>query len=284
MRNFKDVKGLTLSEEREKISFPVERKRLQTKEGQKISKALVLNSSTMQKMGIVNLKKPVLEYPDVMDLVTTEFDRAGLPFKLRESTLLGKSLNLYQEYLFDREMETPDGNGMSPMAILKSSYVGSPLELFFGTYRFTCSNGAMVGETIEKVKVGSKVQSLLNTSLKDDISYSLDKFSVVSNLYKELDSESMNPYLELFLADIYVSTGIKKLLLKKLSEEGDIIVIKDKVQKNDFFMEPEELYEIREKVSAWVLYNMVTQLATHKPRSAQGRFGNYKQISKVFGV
>ena len=284
MRNFQEVEGLDLDTALKAVDFPVVKEDLQTEAGQKVCRSLLTRTDTGEKLGIVSSKRPILRYGEMVETLTEEFARAGLSYKLRESSLYGKHHNLYQEYLFDQEIESPDGEEMSPMAIIRGSYVGAPMNLNFGSFRFTCKNGAMIGKVVGQIKIGAKAERILSSSLRDDIQYNLNRFATVSQLYKKLEEESMHPYLQLIFADAYVSTGIKKLVLESMQENGYVSILKEKVRKEDFGKDLKELFEVKQEVSAWVLYNVMTAVATHKPRTAQGRFMGYKQISQIFGI
>jgi hypothetical protein len=212
-----------------------------------------------------------------------DFEDAGLDYKLRDSVVMSKG-DLYQEYIFDRKVDTPDNSDMAPMALVKASYVDVPLEVFFGTYRFVCSNGVIVGETINKIRVAPNTQNLLQSSIKDEIKTRLSEFSEVSNLYKKLEDESFNPYLDLYLAEVYLSAGYKKAVLHELEKNGNIEVLKDKLRNPDFQGDVSKLYNVLDEITAWEFYNIVTNILTMKARSVGARSSVYHTASKIFGI
>jgi len=283
--SFDTVQGLNIQDVYSDIDFPVARKKLVTDQVfDKTNYEMVTRVDTNKNLGIVRNTFPVFEYTEVMDWLTSEFDKAGLDFKIRDSVVQGKG-DVYQEYLFRKNVETPDGSDMSPLVIAKMSYVHVPLEIHFGTYRFTCSNGVMVGDTISKIHISRKTQDLLKSSIVDDINSSLDRFKKVSELYSDLANKGFERYLELYLLDQYITAGFKKAVLEELQNEGALDILMNKIKKENFSLDSlSKIYKIKNEIDAWAFYNVVTAVTTHKSRSVGSRLSNFSTVSKIFGV
>jgi len=285
MNNFNSVQGLDLNQVKQSIAFPISRMDLVTENPHEETKfQLVRREDTGRKLGIIRKNHPTIPYPDVMDWLTAEFDNAEVVYKLRDSVVKNDG-SLFQEYLFDYNIEPPDGEDISPLVIVKSSYVGPPLDIYFGTYRFVCSNGVITGETIEKIHINARSSDILNSSIRDDIRVSLDKFERVAGLYKNLTHEKFNPYLNAVIANMYISTGVKKVILKELQKQGSVELLKEKIKAEDFNENfRENLFNIINEITAWEFYNIVTNIATRKSNTVAARLGNYINISKVFRI
>lgn len=284
-QKFANADSVSLSDAFREVSFPVERRNLVTEDpNQPTEYQMVHRTDTDQDLGVVPSVYPYVKYRDVMKWMVQNFERAGVDYKLRDSLVQNKG-DVYQEYLFDHDVDTPDGSDMSPLVIAKMSYVRAPLEIYFGTYRFVCSNGVMVGNTIQKIHVSPKVQDLLQSSIRDDIRQSLEKFVKVSNLYTKLQNESFNPFLTQYVLDHYVTAGFKKAVLAELQNAGNIEVLKDKLKQEDFSQgDLDQIYRVVDEITAWDFYNIVTNIATRKSRSVGARFRNYQNVSRVFNI
>lgn len=290
MTTFKETVSIPLTEARGEIDFNILRENLISEDSSiGAEKDAVIRADNSQPLGIISKKKHLLEYGNIMDRLTEDFTQSGYDFKLKESVITRKG-DLYQEYIFDWNMENPDGEDLAPMIIAKASYIGKPLSLIFGTYRFVCLNGVVVGETLDSIEVKSReVRDLLTHTLKDEIRQNLLNMSNVSKRYADLASKSMVPYLNDTLVSSMVATGMKKKLLGKLQDEGSInIPMIDeglKMTKEDFITDyPENLYVVREDKSAWKLYNDMTELSTHSSRSVNSKISSSYAVSNVFEI
>jgi hypothetical protein len=290
VNDFNAVEEVNKTDARRELDFPVERIPLVTEPTphERVDRLLVQRTNPSEdepkKLGIVKSTRNHIPFPTINDWVQRELDKANMKWKLKESTVTKKG-EMYQEYLFDQGIDTPDNEGMSPLLIVKGSYISTPMEAHFGTYRFVCSNGVMVGETIEKMVVKPNVQDLLQNSIVDELRTRLDRFQQVGQLYKKLDEENFQLYLWSVFADEYLGVKIKKEVLTLLQQEGSVEVTKEKIRSSDF-ENPENLIQVVDDASltAWGFYNMVTQIATIHSKSVGSRMSNYKRVSKDFFV
>jgi len=284
MITFQDVEALDYDVVQNLIDYPVRRVELVREDDvtKHVNREAVLEFHTDRRLGIVNSNRMNIEYPELMNWTWGEMQKTGVPFKLKDS-LITQSGDLYQEYIFDYVIDTPDNEGMAPLVILKGSHVRKPLELFFGTYRFVCSNGVMVGETIRKISINSNIKDLIKTSITDDIRIKFGEFAKVSQLYTGLEARPFTDYLYTMIADQYLGTKIKKEVLNLLVSDGDITVTKEKIRSSDL-ARPDHLINIVNEINAWAFYNVVTSVATFQSKSVHTRTKNFERVSNIFGV
>jgi len=300
MLDFNSASSINLKVARQEIDFEVIREDVFTEDSDKVNKKAMTRFTGEGKkiLGLVPLARQVIPYTDMMDWVTEEFDKTGLGFKLQESTLTGNADNLFQQYLFDLNVATPDNQEVSAMLILKGSQVGTPLKIEMGTYRFVCSNGVTVGQTLNTLSLKAKdINGLLSYSLKDDIAAGMDKLiRLVSGRYQELGNEEMDEYLLNLLNDPVYPVALKKSMIEYLNKQGTSTSLMKRTVKNSDFLtmrlddgklvngKSEAILEIVNPISAWSLYNNATYIATHQTRNATGRDYYYKAISNLFAV
>lgn len=286
--DFNLIEEVDKAQAKQELSFGVERIPLVTEPSphEHVNRLLVQRTNPAEdekaKLGIVKSTRNHIPYPTIMDWVERELDKANIKYKLKESTVTKKG-DMYQEYLFDHSIDTPDKQGMAPLLILKGSYVDTPMEAFFGTYRFVCSNGVMVGETISKITVKPNVQDLLQSSIKDELQNKIQHFKRVEELYDNLNNEDFAPYLWAVFGDTYLGTKIKKEIINLLVHDGNIAVTKEKIRSADL-QDPESLINIVNNITAWEFYNVVTQIATIHSKSVQARMHNFNRVSKDFEI
>lgn len=277
---------------REEINFPIMRENLISEDSSVgAGKDSIIREDTMAALGIISKRRGLLPYGTVMDWLTDEFERTGTEFKLIESVINNRG-DFFQQYLFNTEIDNPDGEVISPMVIAKASYVKKPLELLFGTYRFVCSNGAIVGTTFESIDIsGREINDLTSYSLRDDISRNLDNMNRISAKYQELANSPMDEYMNTFLTEDFVPVGMKKNALEKLSSEGVInFALDDEGEeiklKKEHFKDGQlgALFTMNAQKSAWAFYNDLTEISTHRTRSIKAKYKTSDIVSRVFNI
>lgn len=282
---FNDVKSLDIETTKKEVSFPVTRETAVSENSHVNSNQdLLVRADTNEPIGIVSKKRPLIPYSEIMDWMIDEFNNSGVDYKLRESVVTKKG-DLHQEYLFNREIETPDDTDMSPLAIVRGSYIGKPFQVDFGTYRFTCANGVIVGETIQSVIVSAREsRDLLTMSLREHIHEAFDKFSKVEDKYNRLQTLEMSPLLVEMMTSEIIPLMIKKTLLQALSDEGSVELLVDKIKRYHLEENLDDLYKVLQEKTAWDLYNMVTNIVSHRSRSVNGRTVQSQAVSEFFQI
>lgn len=297
--SFTMVEGLNLQQIRDEIDFPISLEKVFTEQDDKINKRAVTRFTAEGKkvLGLVSPKRKVIPYAQMMDWVVGEFNSLDLDFKLQESSLVKSSDNLFQQYLFDTDITNPDMQEISPMLILKGSHITTPLRIDIGTFRFVCSNGALVGNTIKSISLkANDLDGLLRFNLKDEIRHGIDDMRKVSARYGELHDDEMEPYMMEMFRSPFVPVALKKALMDCWVGNGTIMPIAMRTLKNNDFLtlkldgnsvsnsEGALLFEMGNKRSAWDIYNDATEVSTHSSRNEHTRNSFYRSISNVFAA
>lgn len=292
MGTFATKPGLKLKSVRDDIDFPITRENLISEETSiGANRDSIIRSDINQTLGIISKRRGMLPYGTVMDWLTDEFTNSNIEFKLVESVVNAKG-DLHQQYLFNTDIENPDGESISPMVIARASYIRKPLELLFGTYRFVCSNGAIAGTTFESIEIrGSEISDLMSMSIREDISTNLNNMIIISRKYKELSDRSMDDYFNNFLISETIPIGMKKGILEKFNMDGNINLTLDEAGepiklKREHFREGHlgAIFSVNQTKSAWSFYNDLTEMATHRTRSIGSRNYSSTLVSKLFDI
>jgi hypothetical protein len=295
---YTDVPGLDLETERKKIDFPVSRETQLSETHQFVSGFNRIavpdpnNAGKTLPIGEVPVTRPYLPYGETMDWIVKELEEIGIPFKLRTSIIDRKNFNLYQEYLFDQEVTPPDGEGISPMILVHSSYTkGSPLALYLGTYRFVCSNGAIIsagGKTHLSVNTHNW-GSLQNKGFHDDFRAALDHYSDVSAFYARLSNIPLTETVEDIFRPKLIPFCMRKKVIGQLEEDGVIAVniTSDKSDGEKYKSLREEdlsipgLLSANGDVSTWDVYNQFTSIGSKLASSSRILIAS-RSIDRIF--
>jgi hypothetical protein len=295
---YANVPDLDLAVERKKIDFAVSRETQLSETHQFVSgfnRIAVPDPNAAGKtlpIGEVPTSRPYLPYGETMDWIVKEFEEIGIPFKLRTSVIDRKNFNLYQEYLFDQEVVPPDGEGISPMVLVHSSYVkGSPLALYLGTYRFVCSNGAIVsagGKTHLSVNTHNW-GSLQSKGFHDDFRAAFDHYSDVSAFYTRLSNVPLAETAEEIFKPKLIPFCMRKKVIGQLEEDGAVIVniTSDKPDGEKYKALKEEdlstpgLLSVNGDLTTWDVYNRFTNIGSKLASSNRVLIAS-KSIDRVF--
>jgi hypothetical protein len=293
MSTFHTVKSLNPEAVKKEISIQVIREPLISKyhrniESQSDIVLAVQKNGTLKRVDDVPRKRPFSKFLDAYDWINSEFSRTGLEFKLRRSVIEIKKMSLYQEYIFNREVTTPDGEGIAPMVLVKASHSrsGSPLEINLGAYRFTCSNGAIVTvgtmSTIKITEANWKIYT--NSELHKSFIQAFDQYDTVSELYTELEKiKAIDVFDDLFSSNM-LSLRLRKKVLEKLENENRIEITRDfndplmnkamsktKYLTGKMLEEPKSSISLtRQRMSLWDIYNRFTEQVRHSNKTSSG--------------
>lgn len=285
MSNFASTEALDLETERAKIGFEFKRDPLVAEETKAETRYHeIVRTDTGQALGFISKKRNILPYPELMDWAVNAFQKTNVPFKLKNSVIT-KHGGLFQQFLFDMPIETPDNQDMSAMVLLRGSYTGKPAILDFGTYRFVCANGAIVGQTIDQVSFSpSQIGELLKTEFADQLSVRFEQFKTVVDKYKALSQATLTNSLDLFLKSEVVPYPMKKVALRSLQELGFLHIEVDGRLKNNHVDEYQTNVTILREGTGWDLYNAMTDATTHRPRSIGGMLYQSNVLSQAFAI
>ncbi|MDR1147607.1 MAG: DUF945 domain-containing protein [Spirochaetaceae bacterium] len=295
---YADVPGLDLAAERKIIDFPVSRETQFSETRQFVSgfsRISVPDPSSAGKfipVGEVPVTRPHLPYGETMDWIVKEFEEIGIPFKLRVSAIDRRNFNLYQEYIFDQAVAPPDGEGISPMVLVHGSYVkGSPLVLYLGTYRFVCSNGAIVS-------AGGKTHLSVNTrnwgnlqsqGFHDDFRAALDHYSDVGAFYARLNDVPFSETAEEIFKPKLIPFCMRKKVIGQLEEDGAVSLnIESDNQDGERYKSIKEedfstpgLIAVNGDISTWDVYNRFTSIGSRLSSTNRVLIAG-KSIDRVF--
>jgi hypothetical protein len=293
-----DVPALDLVKARQQIAFPVTCE-TQLAESSKLVSGFrrvsvpdVQITNKLIPIGEVPVNRPFLPYAETMDWLLDEFMEIGIPFKLRTSVVDKKSYGMYQEYIFDQPVTSPDGEGIAPMVLVHASYIkGAPLSLFLGTYRFVCSNGAIVAAG---GKTGISVNSrnwgdLSDRGFHDDFKNAFDHYADVSKFYAKLNSVPFSETVGEIFTPKLIPFCIRKKVVGQLEETGTVSVNittdrqdgeKFKSLKEEDLLNPAAV-SVNSDVSTWDVYNRFTNIGS-KLSSSNRVLIACKSIDRIF--
>jgi len=302
--SWNDVKGLDLAKAKEACAFPVKREDLFSDENNLLSKYKMVSvkmpdSDEFIRLGEVDQKRPFIPYPEAMDWLNEQLQNVGSDYKLYRSVVEEKTKALFQQYLFKNEITSPDGHAIAPSVTLRASYKGwrPAMEIHMGTYRFVCSNGAIVnaGGT-QSIRVNCHNWSDFNKQgISDKFRNALDNLQDVSKMYCDLDKVNLSEkYSDIFSAKGF-SIALRKKVLAQLENEGKVLITKENDRKSEpllksVLLEESDLkienianaVQVVEDTSLWNVYNAFTNTVTSTSSQGARYITDSQCVNRVF--
>jgi hypothetical protein len=263
--------------------FPVDREKLFRANGEYAGCDALINGITDKKVAVVSEKYHLTTNARAMIFTEELLSKNGIEYELGKTDITPSGGRFFQEFRFPemrfevKNTSAHDGgvkDDYIPTIILKNSYDRtSALDFTFGGYRFVCSNGMLLGQTVERIKVAHNYTpdfKEIGKRLLSGIESSVESFRIRSN---ELNNTPSNWYLLPIFAE----------LTQKMIEEIQIL------SKGGFAIERDEDGKIqrvidRDNMSAYALMQLVTNVTTHKASSYRTSVSYQKKIANIFEI
>ncbi len=193
--------------------------------------------------GIMSNRYSIFQHKDIFPIA---HNILGDNFKIRKQYLTRNGARFYVEYVSDEVLSIDGVDNFSPMIIAMNSYDGSlGLSFDYGYYRIVCDNGARIGEKILQICV--KHIGEINSRITEN-----------------------------FIATIEISKkrllDIFSYLYANIITKDEAIFIAEKIFPKKYAREVvEQMSDVKDKLSMWELYNMMTYVTTHIVKSYETR-------------
>lgn len=283
----------TVRENKDNPFFPVKMVGLTREDGPSVPnlKALV-NEDTNEFIHEVSKNYKITTHQEASNLVKNFLLETEIPFESLGPQVSMKGSRFYETILFPDLTFNPiststalDGKGfhiddlVPTITILNSYDKTSSVAWDYGMFRVKCKNGAAIlepqgrlsfrhNQTIDTEKVRSSLLSNLERST-----------TLISKLAEKLNSEDGSDFLmKLFQAGF--SDGFKEKLFQAFLPHSNISFVDRVVDERT----TREIESLSTQESAWAIYNVATEVATHEIGNRTARETESKRIAKIFGV
>jgi hypothetical protein len=299
-RDFYNIGTLDLRKTRAKVKLPVTREgmiSIENKIPSSYQMVLLKSGNEVRPLGEVKADRPFILHEELMDWLCEEFDKFGVKFGLQINNVSQGNFSLFQQYVFDHYIGTPDRQKISPSALIKNSFVGgSAFELHFGTYRYVCANGAIHTEKeLVHITANSKNWTgLRKNGLYGILEKAFASYKNVSEFFRLLYDMSFSEKFEKLFSPGLLPIGLRKQVLASLELSEDITVnidvLRKKVKSKSRYLKEENLVNIRESISLesdlsmWDVYNRFTNYTSNQLSSGGGMLNANRHIDYAFSV
>jgi hypothetical protein len=298
--SFLNTPALSLPETRTQVKLPVAREDMisvNNKIPSSYQMVLLKSGKGVKQLGEVKANRPFIRHEELMAWLCEEFDKVGMEFKLHTNRLSQGKFSLFQQYLFNYDIKTPDSQNISPLVYVKNSFVGgSAFELHFGTFRYVCTNGAIHTEKeLSHITANSgNWKKIRQTGLVGVFENAFASYKNVSEFFQHLYSMPLSDKFEKLFSPGLLPIGLRKKILTSLELTKDIDVNIDvpgkKVKTKSRYLKEEDLVNVRNSVSltgdlsVWDVYNRFTSYTSNQLESGGGILNANRHIDYAFSV
>lgn len=278
----------------ENAFFDPRREELYLADGRPTGYDALLNSETNTLLSVVSDRYQLTTHKEASDLVHELLDSTGIEYTVEKRIASHHGAKFFETVQFPKYKFNPaqsmDNTSYDadkkkdeyiPTIIITNSYDrSSPVSWFYGAYRMVCSNGCVVGVTEQNVSI--RHNQIVNKELiRERFGLSIEEtIEGIKDSYLRLNAESAQEYAEkIFLTKAFPSAFGKNLAermqnminfeldVEKTNQDRDRIVIKGVSAKN---------------ISAYYLYQNVTEVVTHEIPNPSTQMDLNKKIASVF--
>ena len=265
--------------------FPVVREELHRKDGADTNHDAIYRKDTGAQLGIVTRKYQLVQHAEAVSFVQGVLDEMKLKPEEPKTVLLNEGARMMHTLILPSERFHPKGlekdDLFDPTITVVNSYDRTrSFGLLLGIKRLTCNNGAFVLEKEFNVRVKhafnnidfSKYMSPFQKAIEKTIEITTKK---VAELVKMDGLEFLIPIMmEPIAAPLSFAQKYKEMVLEKLQ---DCVVVK-----RDEKGKIENIAAGNTPFSAYILWNILTEIATHKVELDAKRYYVSKMIAKKF--
>jgi hypothetical protein len=268
----------------------------------KIDYRVLINAETDKQVGLVSDRYNLTTHKSASDLVKGILTKAGLEYQSLGAQTSNGGSRFYETLVFPSlafNPETPDvpstafdalGGGHVkveehfPAITIRNSYdKTSPVIFGYGMYRLVCTNGLVL--PIKETKLSFKhTQEVDTQKVKDVLLQNLEQSTKLMDvLYKKLNGMGGTEFLCKILTDSFTNK-FKKALLDKLNAQDKTIHVdyEDETDPETGKVLALRIKNIETKASAYAIYNVVTDVATHTLTNRAEREVANTKIAKAF--
>ena len=280
--------------------FTVKRERLHRKDGEDTRHDALYRVDNGQQLSVVGERYNLIPHRDVVDFLHKVVDVAGLENYKRKIYLANDGAKLFYELRFPDHRFDPTAHGggrgtardsgdrrvgglFEPTVTGINSYDGSsPAGFDYGAQRLVCLNGAKVFTRIHEIRIKHAGKDKVNfeeyaVPMLENIERTIEGVKVN---YKRLNQESGNPYLEMVLIE---QTLLAYKYQRELEQQlaGYVNIEWEKDDEKSRVYKPVG-FNIKKDFSAYLLWCVLTSIATHRVKSVVQKRKLQAAIAKTF--
>ena len=252
----------------------------------------LVNGATNRTVGTVSKRYKLFTHQEASNLVKNFLAENGFKYESKGPQVSNGGSRFFETIIFPEFKFNPiekstalDGKNIHvddliPAITVRNSYdKTSPIAWDYGMYRVICQNGMAILK--EKTSLSFRHTQVLNTArVKDALLNAIENsIYIMENVAGRLNQEDGSEFLVKLLQANF-SASFKEKLLEKIAPYASF----DFVDREENGKKVREIESIRTTESAWAVYNVATEVATHVISNRSLQELESKKIARVFEI
>jgi len=280
--------------------FSVKREKLYRKDGTDTRYDALYRKDDGSQLSVVSRDYKLITHRQVVDFVHRTLRDLNIKYRVNKYEVASNGAKMFHvirfpDYKFNvagdcrGENTALDGkknrDDYIPTITVKNSYDKSTgCDIDYGGYRVVCSNGVVVGVRIEKIHIIHFGREDVNEQFLA-FRYKLVKCITkttegIKNTFERLNRESGVNYFEKILFLEEIARIYKKEMIDRMFP-----FVKVEYEKNEETGREESVgFKMKQEFSAYLLYCILTEIATHQTRTVLARHRMNRMIADQFDV
>lgn len=257
--------------------FEVVREPLPLSDGIDTMHDAIVRADNRTVMGVVSRDYQLVKHVEAIDFVRSMFPAET--YKTQEKIVSyagGKRLDYTLTLPTMRALVV--GEEFDPMITVRNSYdLSSSFSLWFGVKKLSCENGAYVTKRAYAVRLNHAYHNIEFDRIRQPVLTKLETVvSRLSDRLSQMGTKDGLAYLVPFIFESVVATKYKEAVLAVEEMRGKIEVVRDDQDRIT------EIKPTRDLLTAYVVWNALTFVATHKVEAMQVRRDIDAEIARLF--
>ncbi len=276
--------------------FTVEREELIRKDDIDTGYDALYRHDDLSQLSVVSRGYKLVPHREAVDFVSHVLDEVGIDERKTTFDMASNGAKMFMTIQFPEYQFNPAGGDVKstsldsidpgddsfiPQIVVRNSYDKSTtLDITYGAFRMVCSNGVMIGQTVQETKVTHFGKDINLEVLRMPLIENLEKtIEGISTNFKRLNREDGNPYLETILMQGMLAGKYERMLIGNVMDYALVDYgVDEKTQKQVI----EGVRSTGKEMTAYMLWCVLTELATHRVKSVISRQRMSAQIAQTF--
>jgi len=273
--------------------FTVKREKLYRKDRKDTGYDALYRADNATQLAVVSRDYRLVRHRDAVEFVHHMLNDLGIRKRTIRSDLSRNGGKLFYEvqlpeYKFNAAEDGVRNSALDgiaakdeyvPRLIVRNSYdKSSSFSIIYGGFRFVCQNGVMIGERVHEIRLLHRGEEIdfreLREPFIENIVATIDGLKAT---YKTLNQVEGHPYFEMMLFEEAIAKKYKRLMIDQMTSFEQVHYEKDE----DGRLQPVGSRQ-RKEFTAYLLWSILTGIATHHVKSAQARFRMQQLVCQRF--
>jgi len=262
--------------------FTVNREELCREDGQDTGYDALYRHDDKSQLSVVSRQYQLVPHLDAVDFVNHVLDDVGITEDKRKQTFKmasnGSKMFMtvkFPEFEFDPSDSgvdstawdaDPNKDSFVPQIVIRNSYdKTTSLDIMYGAFRMACSNGVIIGQHIQDIKIthfGKSVDfETIRMPLIENLENTID--SIKGN-YIRLNQADSQPFLENLILGEVMAKKYERMLMNEIAEFYLVDYKFDAETQKDI---PVGVIPTGKQMTAYALWCVATEIASHRVKS-----------------